>query len=40
MTYLPTGQKINKPIDDLNHLMDVMRYTPEEFIRGKVFSFE
>ncbi len=35
-----TGQKINKPIDDFNHLMDAMRYALEEFIRGKVFSFE
>lgn len=34
-----TGQKINKPIDDFNHLMDAMRYAMEDFGRGAVFSF-
>jgi phage terminase large subunit len=34
------GTKINKPIDDFNHLMDAMRYGLEEFSRGKVYSFE
>lgn len=35
-----TGQKINRPIDDFNHLMDAMRYALEDFSRGKSFSFE
>ncbi len=35
-----TGKKINKPIDDFNHLMDAMRYAMEEFMRGDTFSFE
>lgn len=35
-----TGQKINKPIDDFNHLMDAMRYALEGFIRGDIFSFD
>lgn len=34
------GNKINKPIDDFNHLMDAMRYALEEFIKGDVFSFD
>ncbi|MGO0885061.1 PBSX family phage terminase large subunit [Clostridioides difficile] len=34
------GNKINKPIDDFNHLMDAMRYALEEFIKGEVFSFD
>jgi len=34
------GNKINKPIDDFNHLLDAMRYGMEEFIKGEVFSFE
>lgn len=34
-----TGKKINKPIDDFNHLMDAMRYAMEEFGRGAAFSF-
>lgn len=29
------GNKINKPIDDFNHLMDAMRYALERFITGK-----
>lgn len=28
------GSRINKPIDDFNHLMDAMRYALEEFIRN------
>ena len=32
--------KINKPIDDFNHLMDAMRYALEGFIRGETFSFD
>lgn len=31
--------KLNKPIDDFNHLMDAMRYALEGFIRGETFSF-
>lgn len=34
------GNRINKPIDDFNHLMDAMRYGMEEFIRGEAFSFD
>lgn len=35
-----TGKKINKPIDDFNHLMDAMRYAVEEAVKGDAFSFE
>lgn len=35
-----TGLKINRPVDDLNHLMDAMRYALEDFSRGDIFSFE
>lgn len=35
-----TGKKLNKPIDDFNHLMDAMRYALEDFSRGDTFSFE
>lgn len=35
-----TGQRVNKPIDDFNHLMDAMRYMAEQFSRGNAFSFE
>ena len=35
-----TGQKINKPIDDFNHLMDAMRYALEGFTKGYIFSFD
>ena len=31
--------KLNKPIDDFNHLMDAMRYALEGYIRGETFSF-
>lgn len=35
------GNKINRPIDDNNHLMDAMRYATEEFhTGGSKFSFE
>lgn len=33
------GNKINKPIDDFNHLPDAMRYGMEEFALGKTFGF-
>ena len=35
-----TGQKLNKPIDDFNHLMDALRYAAERFVRAGAFSFE
>ena len=35
-----TGERINKPIDDFNHLMDAMRYATEDAVRGTTFSFE
>jgi phage terminase large subunit len=34
------GIKLNKPIDDFNHLLDAMRYAMEEFLKGETFSFE
>ena len=34
-----TGKRLNKPIDDFNHLMDAMRYAMEDFSRGSAFSF-
>lgn len=34
------GNKLNKPIDDFNHLMDAMRYALEEYSRGSLFSFD
>lgn len=33
------GKKLNKPIDDSNHLMDAMRYALEEDMEGDIFSF-
>lgn len=30
-----TGKRINRPIDDFNHLMDAMRYAMEEFSKKK-----
>ena len=27
------GNKINKPIDDFNHLMDAMRYAVERYVK-------
>jgi len=35
-----TGKKINKPIDDFNHLMDAMRYAMEDILIGDTYSFE
>ena len=35
-----TGRKLNRPIDDFNHLMDAMRYACEEIGRGDAFSFD
>ena len=35
-----TGKKINKPIDDFNHLMDAMRYALEAYMKPSHFSFE
>ena len=35
-----TGKKINRPIDDFNHLMDAMRYAFEDISRGDAFSFD
>lgn len=35
-----TGKRLNKPIDDFNHLMDAMRYALEPFSKGDAFSFE
>ena len=34
------GKKLNKPIDDFNHLMDAMRYALEKFSMGETFSFD
>lgn len=33
------GNKINKPIDDFNHLMDAMRYGLEKYIKGNKWLF-
>lgn len=35
-----TGAKINKPIDDFNHLMDALRYSVEEYARGSLIGFD
>ena len=35
-----TGKKINKPIDDFNHLMDAMRYALEDLCKADAFSFD
>ncbi len=35
-----TGKKLNRPVDDFNHLMDAMRYACEDVSRGDAFSFE
>lgn len=35
-----SGTKLNKPIDDFNHLLDAMRYALEDFSKGDTFSFE
>lgn len=34
------GNKINKPVDDFNHLLDAMRYALEDFAKGEAFSFD
>jgi len=34
------GKKMNRPIDDFNHLMDAMRYGLEDFSKGNAFSFD
>lgn len=34
------GAKINRPIDDFNHLMDAMRYALEDMLVGATFSFD
>lgn len=34
-----TGAKLNRPVDDFNHLMDAMRYAME-FVGEDVFSFD
>lgn len=33
------GNKLNKPIDDFNHLMDAMRYALEQFIIGNKWIY-
>ena len=33
------GKKLNKPVDDFNHLMDAMRYGVEDLMRGAIYSF-
>ncbi|MDP4152612.1 MAG: PBSX family phage terminase large subunit [Bacillota bacterium] len=35
-----TGKKINKPVDDFNHLLDAFRYAMEDFRLGDTFSFD
>ena len=39
-TDIKTGKKLNRPIDDFNHLMDAMRYALEEYSTGPVYSFK
>ncbi|URN86226.1 PBSX family phage terminase large subunit [Acetobacterium wieringae] len=34
------GSKLNRPIDDFNHLMDAMRYGLESYTVGPIFSFD
>jgi len=34
------GRKINKPIDEFNHLMDAMRYAVEPYSKPASFSFD
>ena len=34
------GNKLNKPVDDYNHLMDSARYALEDYSRGAAFSFD
>lgn len=35
-----TGRKLNKPIDDFNHLMDAMRYAIEDYTMGDLVGFD
>jgi len=35
-----TGKRLNRPIDDFNHLMDAMRYALEKVSGGDAFSFD
>lgn len=35
-----TGEKLNQPIDDFNHLMDAMRYATEDTGNGETYSFK
>lgn len=35
-----TGKKLNKPIDDFNHLMDAMRYAAEDYSMGDAVGFD
>lgn len=35
-----TGKKLNRPIDDFNHLMDAMRYALEKYSTGPNYSFK
>ena len=35
-----TGKRLNKPIDEYNHLMDAMRYALEGLSNGNFFSFD
>lgn len=34
------GNKINRPVDDFNHLMDAMRYGLEGILTGPTFRFD
>ena len=34
------GNKINRPVDEFNHLMDALRYGIEKYIDGDRFSFD
>lgn len=34
------GKKINKPVDDFNHIMDAMRYAVEEYVMPDLVSFD
>lgn len=33
------GNKLNKPIDDFNHLLDAMRYALEQYIKGNTWKY-
>lgn len=35
-----SGKKLNKPVDEFNHLMDAMRYALEDILTGPTFSFD